>query len=130
MPDPESPPAKLKPGQLWYIEDGYKIPIALINEFDERVDKLIDEMFGKDGDGDYPVRVDTTDLTRYERIHAFCVPHLHKCATEQEQDDRLSLLILNAQSLLSVLDRDLRQRNLKRREAKAKQDAASKENKS
>ncbi len=48
-----------------------------LETFHEKVQKLADETFGVDDEGDHTVEVSLTDRTRYERTHFEPVPYTH-----------------------------------------------------
>lgn len=70
----------------------------------EIVEELITLKYGKDADGDLPVRVKLVDRTRYDPDHFFAIPNSMRFKTSDEYLDALDLAAGNAKMAVDKLD--------------------------
>jgi hypothetical protein len=70
----------------WYDKDGKTrkgLPPAALDELAEKIEKLCEELFERDEDGDLPVRWYVFDRTMCQPLRYNVMPHFHKATREE-----------------------------------------------
>lgn len=91
-----------------------------VDVLEDIVHDLILLKYGKDADGDLPVRVKLIDRTRYDPDHFFAIPSTTRFKTSDEYIDALDLAAGNAKMAMDKVDILVRcARDQRRREKEA-----------
>ncbi|MCI0421502.1 MAG: hypothetical protein L0312_20135 [Acidobacteria bacterium] len=97
----------MKPGERWGTESNYRIPIAKLREFSNKLVKLAEQFFGRDCDYDLPVQIEIIDRTRREAMHYMALPYDHTTRNEDltpSFQDALFNLRIATERLRNILD--------------------------